>query len=47
MPLTISWSDIEKFRNIGLYQPTKQVWVKTGTERVPFGEGTEYTILDY
>ncbi len=42
--LTLSWSNIEKLRNIGLYQLSKPVWY---SDRTQFGENKEYNIIDY
>jgi hypothetical protein len=40
----LSWSGIQKLRNIGLYQLSKPVW---NTDRTPFGENKVYDIKDY
>lgn len=42
--LTLSWSGIQKLRNIGLYQLSKPVW---NTDRTQFGENKVYDIKDY
>ena len=42
--ITITWSNIEKLRNIGLYRLANPVWT---TKREIFGEGSTYTIVDY
>ena len=42
--LTLSWSGIQKLRNIGLYQLSKPVWY---ADRTQFGENKVYDIKDY
>lgn len=42
--LNLSWNNINKLRNIGLYQLSKPVW---NTDRTQFGENKVYDIKDY
>lgn len=45
MKVEIFWEDIDKMRNIGLYQLSKPVWVADRSRT--FGDGEVYAVIDY